>query len=285
MLQSLAFLFKHPFNKKYPFFALKRFFEWKMVKLFKLSNYKKSLWDNRKIYLNHDSFQSMWLMYNWLVDWEEFNLIKDFVTPKGCCLDVGANMGYYTVWFSKFTNNIYAFEPNRKNYRRLIQNLSANNANEYIRSYNIAVGEVNGEVSFTTDLDGENHIALLDIEGNNTVVCKRLETILFENKIEEVSYIKIDVEGFELEVLKGLGGYIKNRKIDIIQIEINKTISNSGYTVHQLLAFISDNNLTLCSYSVLEKQLKIESFDCERENYFMVFDINEINEKLALSSI
>lgn len=281
MLQSLFYLFKNPYNKKYPFFALKRFIEWKIIKFFKLSNYKKTVWDDRKIYLNHDSFQSMWVMYNWLVDWEEFNLINDFVTTKSYCLDVGANMGFYTIWFSKFTKNIYAFEPDTKNYLRLNKNVCANNADEYIRTFNIAVGELDGEVSFTKDLDGENHIVLNYIEGNNSIVCKRLDSILFENKIVEISYLKIDVEGFELEVLKGLGEYISKKKIDIIQIEINKTISNSGSTVQQLLEFISTNDLQLCSYQVIEKQLKVESYHKERENYFIVFNINAINEKLS----
>ena len=283
MLQSLLFLFKSPYNKKYPIFALKRFVEWKIIKLFKLSNYKKTIWENRKIFLNHDSFQCMWLMYNWMVDWEEFNLIKDFVNAKSCCLDVGANMGFYTIWFSKFTNDIYAFEPNSKNYLRLNKNVFANNANEYIRTFNIAVGDLNGEVSFTTNLDGENHISLKHIEENNTVDCKRLDTILSENMIAEVSYLKIDVEGFELEVLKGLGKYIAEKKIAIIQIEINKTISNSGSSVQHLLEFISNNDLQLCSYSVMEKQLKIELYYKERENYFLVFDINAVNEKIFQS--
>lgn len=283
MIQSLLFLYKHPYNKRYPFFALKRFIEWKIIKLFKFENYKKTIWNNRKIYLNYDSFQSMWIMYNWLVDWEEFNLIKDFVKWDTCCVDVGANMGFYTIWLSKFTNNILSFEPNPKNFRRLNQNISANNANDQIRAYNIAVGQVNADVRFTTNLDGENHISIHNLDENSTVVCKRLETILFDNKIEQVAYLKIDVEGFEFEVLKGLGRYIENRKIDIIQIEINKSISNSGSTVKQLLAYIFANDLQLCSYSVLEKQLKIEHYKKERENYFLVFDLKAINQKLAYS--
>ena len=174
MIQSLLFLYKHPYNKRYPFFALKRFLEWKIIRLFKFENYKITIWNNRKIYLNYDSFQSMWIMYNWLVDWEEFNLIKDFVRVDSCSIDVGANMGFYTIWLSKFTNNILSFEPNPKNFCRLNQNISANNANDQIRAYNIAVGQVNGNVRFTTNLDGENHISIHNSEEKSTVVCKRL---------------------------------------------------------------------------------------------------------------
>ena len=105
MFNSLKSLYSSPYNKEHSVNAIVRFFEWKFIRLFKLTNYKKKVWKDKYILLNYDSFQSMWIMYNWMVDWEEFNLIKNFIKEKDFCLDVGSNMGFYTVWFSKFSNN------------------------------------------------------------------------------------------------------------------------------------------------------------------------------------
>ena len=283
MVKSLVVLFENTYNKNHPFFAIKRFIEWKIIKLFKISNYKKKIWDNKFIYLNYDSFQSMWIMYNWLVDWEEFNLIQDFIHKNDCCIDVGANMGFYTIWFSKFSNHIYSFEPNAKNFLRLQQNVTINSSANYIHSFNLAVGSKNEQVSFTNNFDGENHIVLNNASNVEIVECKRLDTILFEKNIKRISYIKIDVEGFELEVLKGLGNYLSEKNIDIIQIELNKTILNSGSTILELLEFVSLFQYNLCSYSVSKKLLKNISYSEDRENYFLVNDIEMINKKLLLS--
>ena len=81
----------------------------------------------------------------------------------------------------------------------------------------MALSDNDGEVSFTNDLDGQNHILQgSDNSPNEPVECRRLDNILSEQNIDHISYIKIDVEGFELNVLRGLGKYFTDFKIDII---------------------------------------------------------------------
>ena len=281
MQKSLNYLFNNPYNKKYPFFAFERFVEWKIIKFFKLSNYKKKVWGDKLIYLQYDSFQSMWLMYNWMVDWEEFNLIKRFVAKNDLCIDVGANMGYYTIWFSKFSNNIYSFEPNLVNFNRLKRNIAINYSHNSVKAFDVALGEKDGTAILTKNLDIKNHILPFDsVEGGDVVALKRLDSILSENKVTEIAYLKIDVEGFELDVLKGLGDYFINHKVDIIQIEINSAIKNSTYSLNDFLSFLSINNYKLYSYNVLINVLENQVFTTDRENYFLISRIEEINMRL-----
>ncbi len=279
---SLTYLFNNQYNKKYPLFALKRFIEWKIIKFLKLSNYKKKVWGNKLVYLQHDSFQSMWLMYNWMVDWEEFNLIKKFVTKNDLCIDVGANMGYYTIWFSKFSKNIYSFEPDLLNYDRLQANIKINSLKDSVKTFDVAVAEKDGSLFFTQDLDIRNHILLNDKHQGVKVSCRRLDSILLENKIIDISYLKIDVEGFELDVLKGLGDYFINYKVDIIQIEINIAMKNSAYSLNEFLLFISSNKYKLYSYNVFLNVMECQNFSFDRENYFLISRIDKINEQLKM---
>ena len=279
---SLTYLFNNPYNKKYPLFALKRFIEWKIIKFLKLSNYKKKVWGNKLVYLQHDSFQSMWLMYNWMVDWEEFNLIKRFVTKNNLCIDVGANMGYYTIWFSKFSKNIYSFEPDLLNYDRLQENLKINSLQNSVKTFDVAVAEKDGSLFFTKNLDIRNHILLNNNHEGVKILCRRLDSILLENKITGISYLKIDVEGFELDVLKGLGDYFINYKVDIIQIEINSAMKNSAYSLNEFLSFISSNKYKLYSYNVFLNVMECQNFSIDRENYFLISRIDKINEQLKM---
>ena len=63
-----------------------------------------------------------------------------------------------------------------------------------------------------------------------------------ENKIDQITFLKIDVEGFELDVLKGCVEFLQNKRIEVIQLEINQRIQNSGFSVYDLIEFLQLNN-------------------------------------------
>ena len=279
-MNSLRSLFLAPYNKKYVLFALTRFIYWKLIRVLKLKDVKYKLWNDRKILLNYDSFHSMWIMYNYYVDWEEFNLISRFLKPGDQVFDIGANMGYYTIWMSKFIGDgkIHSFEPDPKNYERLQKNIALNNLS--VMANKKAASEIDGLLEFTSGLDGENHIT--DVGSKNTVVIQstRIDTYAVEKNIGTIAYMKIDVEGFEYAVLKGAEAVLLKKGVDIIQLEINQTITNSGKSINDLLVLLRYYEYNLCSYDVSNNQLLITTFSEKRENYFAVNDLQKINEKL-----
>ena len=161
MINSLQVLLQFPYNKQYPFKAISRFLEWKLIRLFKVKNYKKQFWKDRYIYLSFDSLQSMWLMYHYMVDWEEFNLIASFLNNKSAFFDIGSNMGFYTLWASKFIatpGSIHSFEPDNNNFLRLAENLKINKLEDLVTINQVAISDTNGSLQFSIGLDGENHI-------------------------------------------------------------------------------------------------------------------------------
>jgi FkbM family methyltransferase len=281
-LNSLRTLYKLPYNKKFPVFALYRFVFWKLIRLFKLKDVKFRLWNNRSILLNYDSFQSMWIMYNYYVDWEEFNLISKYVQPGDEVFDIGANMGFYTIWMSKFISNgkIHSFEPDHGNFERLQKNIALNNLQTQVIPNKIAASDVDGELGFTKGLDGENHIVNTTNQNSVTIQSRKIDSYVRRLNISAIAYMKIDVEGFEYAVLKGADAVLSEKRIDIIQLEINKTISNSGKKINDVLGLLNQHQYGLCSYDVNANQLKVVDFSIERENYFAVNDLEKINLKL-----
>ncbi|MBC7887142.1 MAG: FkbM family methyltransferase [Ferruginibacter sp.] len=281
-MNSLRFLYQAPYNKKFPVFALYRFVYWKLIRVFKLKDVKYRLWDNRAIFLNYDSFQSMWIMYNYYVDWEEFNLISKYIQPGDEVFDIGANMGFYTIWMSRFisTGTIHSFEPDPLNFKRLQKNIALNNLQNRVIANNKAAGDLDGELGFTHGLDGENHIVDQGEQNAVTILSQKIESYVEQHNILAIAYMKIDVEGFEYAVLKGTGTFLSNKKIDIIQLEINKSIGYSGIKISDLLDLLNDNQYSLCSYGVSENQLIVTGFSNERENYFAVHNLQKINLKL-----
>jgi hypothetical protein len=147
MLSSYKYLIKAPFNKNYPVRALVRFLFWKFIRLLKLQKLKIKFWKDRFFYINHDSFQSMWLMYNYIVDWEEFLFTHYYLRENSIAFDIGANMGFYTIWMSRSIaelGQIHSFEPDTNYFKRLSQNISINKFNGQYYLNNDAVSEKNG---------------------------------------------------------------------------------------------------------------------------------------------
>jgi FkbM family methyltransferase len=281
-MESLKNLFKNQYNKAHPFFAIRRFIFWKIIRLLRLNDIQYSIWGDRKINLNSNSFHSMWLMYNYIVDWEEFNLIQDFIKNDDQVFDIGTNIGYYTIWISKFitSGKIHCFEPDKANFQKLKKNVELNQLQHITKLNNIAVNDVNGTLSFTSGLDGQNHINLKKSNNNINVVAMRLDSYVKENDLAKISYLKIDVEGFEFNVLKGAENLLKEKKIEIIQLEINNTLQNSNHNVHDILKLLTDHDYMLCGYQVEEKKLCSISYSASRENYFAVYNLNKVNLQL-----
>jgi FkbM family methyltransferase len=192
-------------------------------------------------------------------------------------------MGFYTIWMSQFIGKgkIHAFEPDSGNFERLQKNVAINNLQLQIETNCCAASDVDGSLSFTRGLDGENHIADSTLQNTVTIQSQKIDSYIQQHSISSsVAYMKIDVEGFECAVLEGADTILRNKQIDIIQLEINKTIGNSEKTIEDLLDLLNEYQYQLCSYDVKKNQLKAIVFSEERENYFAVNDLNSINFKL-----
>jgi len=227
----------------------------------------------------------MWIMYNYWVDWEEFNLITRYVQPGDVVFDIGTNMGSYTIWMSRIIGEkgrIHSFEPDKRNFAMLQTNIALNKAADRIAANNFAVSDVDGELRFTTNLDGENHIAGSG-EGNVVVIpSKKLDTYVQEQGIGRIAYMKIDVEGFEYSVLKGGSQLLSEKRVDILQLEINGTVRNSGVSIDDLLQFLQRFEYTLCRFDVDGGRLFPVTYAADRENYFAVSSLDKVNQMLGV---
>lgn len=286
-IKSFESLRNAPYNRQHPFKAVIRVVAWKTIRLFRLKKTKISLWGDKKLIVHYDSFQCMWLFYNYIVDYEEFILIKDYVMPGDDIADVGTNVGYYTIWMSKFIispGRIHSFEPDPLNFKRLRINCELNNLTN-VKLNNVAVSDKIGNLSFTKSLDEKNHIS--PTSNDNTIT---VETISFDayaerEKIINFSYVKVDIEGFELSFLNGAAALLARKAIDIIQVELNEQVFNSDDYINNILEKIKQIGYRLCQYDY-NKKLLIETFySVGRDNYFLISDVEKVNRRLNKNKI
>jgi len=152
----------------------------------------------------------------------EFKTIKEFkrlLNQNSIVVDVGAHIGKYTILSSRISKKVIAIEPDKANYEILLRNINLNKLRNVVPLNLAAYSKNTPKKLYKGDTSG--HHSLQKKSAHYEVVdCIRLDSLLRELGISEVDLLKIDVEGVELEVLKGISAYLRKRKIRNIIVEI-----------------------------------------------------------------
>ena len=125
----------------------------------------------------------------------------------GTFIDIGAAIGNHSLFFYYCcgAERVFAFEPVQAIYQHLVENISLNHADR-IRAWNLALGEKTGEVGMTLSTKPPEQGGMLMSRVDETgtgVDMARLDDILQAEGVEKVDCIKIDVENYNLPVLRG----------------------------------------------------------------------------------
>lgn len=129
--------------------------------------------------------------------------------------DIGAHVGYYVTLMAKanLNANVIAFEPEEKNYDALNKNVQLNKLHN-VKTINVAVGKDNTDLflesSSTTSRAGTGTHRFINHGHGNSVKSVKLDDWLKSAKAPSPSMILIDIEGSELEALKGMERILEN---------------------------------------------------------------------------
>ncbi len=119
---------------------------------------------------------------------------------EGAYLDVGANIGNHTIFFAKFTksNHVYSVEASPTIAETLRQNIKHNKLEQKVTVYEMIAGRKEGKASLLS-VDSDQIGGATVIDGEDFPV-RPIDTLGLEN----ITAVKIDVEGYEMEVLEGM---------------------------------------------------------------------------------
>lgn len=145
--------------------------------------------------------------------------LKPFVENKeGKVIDVGGNSGYQTVWHLQYSDCI-TYEPVPGLADILEKNLSRTQFNHSYEVRRKAVGNTEGEIEFFVDSNRLSMTSQIPLVENYSVSKLPMTTLDSDVGEERIKFIKIDVEGFELDCLNGATNIIEKQK-PIFMIEI-----------------------------------------------------------------
>ncbi len=128
-------------------------------------------------------------------------------------LDIGAWVGTWSMAMNKFCGRVVAFEPDSLHYECLVKNVS-----DDIETHQLAVGSEEKLISLSED----NFTQSKRIIGEGSIPMITIDSM----KLDDVDLIKIDVEGYEMEVLKGAVNTLEN--VSYLMIELNNNTKKYG---------------------------------------------------------
>ncbi len=200
-LSNLKWLAIHPVTRRYPVRTWSRWVYWQLRQ--RLVSRPKAIRfenGNRLMVYPHEGLTGFY--YVGLPDFAEMMFLKRFLLAGDVFYDVGANAGAFAVFAANLGSHVLAFEPVPSSFKRLQENVAINTPNCSITALNYAVGASTGTLKMTTGFGTGNH-ALRPGESTPSVEVEMvtLDDIIRDQPIP--TFLKVDVEGHELEVLKG----------------------------------------------------------------------------------
>ncbi len=176
--------------------------------------------EGNKLYLDTDD--SLFLSVYGFHEKTETELVKNEIKFGDVVIDIGANIGYYTLLFAKLvgpTGHVFAFEPDLNNFKLLTKNIFENGFTN-VTLIQKAISNENDIKDFYLTNSGTTAHRLSKPHNNNNSVKIETTTLdeFLKNFNKNVNFIKIDIHGAEGKAIKGMLSTIKKTpSIKILQ--------------------------------------------------------------------
>jgi len=163
-------------------------------------------------------------MYDYLSKYGRYegevgSILSELITKDTTFIDVGANIGYFTILFSRLAKEVYAFEPVPSVFSSLSGNISLNNL-QNVRALQYAVSKERGRLRIFESRISEGHDSTIRrSEHDKSILVDgvSLDEVI-EPSVGDV-VMKVDTEGSEMDVLLGALGLIRSGKVSAIVLE------------------------------------------------------------------
>jgi len=219
LLRTPAFIWKHPLAKRQKARAMNRWFKWQLMSQFRTNAISVPWVEKSVLKIKRGMTGATGNLYCGLHEFYDMALLLHFFSREtGLFLDIGANIGSYTVLASKVGKaKTIAVEPVASTVTALTENIQANHISDKVEVFQAAVGAKAGKIWFSLDRDTTNQVVDIAYSGNKELVeVKTIDQILGGQLPE---FCKVDVEGHEEAALAGAFRTLKDPRLQIVLLE------------------------------------------------------------------
>lgn len=184
--------------------------------------------------------------------WTQGILQKDWVV-----VDIGANVGYYALQEAQKVRKVFAIEPDPNNFKRLLLNIELNGYDN-VCPYKLAVGDREGVAGFELAKASNWHRIASDGFGDIEVWMTTLddfaEKVIYQAVMPRIDYVRMDTEGYEVRILKGMDKVLRKFKPDLF-IEVHRDLlKDYGSSQEEVLEMLAGYGYGISKSFILAKE-------------------------------
>jgi FkbM family methyltransferase len=226
-----------------------------------------------------------YLLEDKVYDLLETDLVKSQINKDDIVIDIGVNIGYYTLIFAGLvgeSGRVFAFEPDPDNFVLLNRNVKENKF-ENVVLINKAVSDKNGKTRLYLSENNKGDHRIYDSgESRKSIM---VETVCLDEFLKDykdkINFVKMDIQGAEGNALKGMAGLIKNNKKIKILTEFWPTgLNNFYFDSKKFLEILEDCSFNF--YDILKvglikitKDELLKKYPADKTNYANLFCIKD----------
>lgn len=268
IINLASFIAVHPLTRDQKLRAFGRVFRWQLE-----SRLRRELivpWiEGTRLAVRRGMAGATGNIYCGLHEFEDMAFLLHFLQPEDTFADIGANIGSFSILASGVRRaRTIAFEPDPVTFAALSQNIALNRLEALIEGRECALGAHVSKIEFTVGLDTVNRVATEAVGPTRTV---SMGTLDLELTGQRPCLIKLDVEGFESEVLRGAGQTLTCPELKAIIIE------DRSPSVVEILHSVEFSEY---NYNPFIRRLEVQKSAGRRHNALFVRDVEIVRQRL-----
>lgn len=282
LLGILKFIDSHPLARRNRLAAFGRFVGWQLKSRLGAAEHEVPFVDDTRLRVRRGMRGATGNIYAGLMEFPDMAFTLHFLKDSDLFADVGANVGVYSVLAAGVRGaRTVAFEPTPETLADLRANLALNFIDDWVTVLECALGAEAGTQSFVTDMDTINHVATAadTAAGHSTreVQVRTLDEVFADRA---PTLMKIDVEGFETEVLRGATKTLADPALQAIIIELNGSGERYGYDERAIHDLLTGQGFQCHTYDAFTRALS-PAADFGDHNTIYVRDSEHVAERLT----
>lgn len=267
----------HPLTKNNQLAAWWRFIKWQIYSRISSKPFVFHFTQKCSLVVRRGMTGATGNIYCGLHEFEEMGFLLHFLRPEDLFVDIGANIGSYTILASgHIGSKSVSIEPVLSTFQYLETNVKLNRLEERVTVYNLGVGSEEGFLKFTRNLDTENRVATEKDENTLDVKVTSLDALLAG---QSPALLKIDVEGFEPEVIKGAEKVLQSISLKAIIIELFGSENRYGFEGQYTVQKLKDAGFTPFRYDPVSRSLNLQD-SVTGPNAIFLRDLNFVRERI-----
>ena len=284
LINTTKFIVNHPVNRGSKIGAMLRFAKWQIGSRLVPGQVVYEWINEVKLIVRPGETGLTGNIYCGLHEFEDMSYVLHVLNSEDLFVDVGANVGSYTLLACGVKGaRGYAFEPVPETFSRLQENLRINRLDIKVRAFNMGLADKDGVLSFTTEQGCVNHVVT---DEDKSGKCLQVEVLTLDTALEGESpcVIKIDVEGFEAQVISGAHMVLSNESLHSVVMELNGSESRYGFSEEKLLKTMLDYGFSTYSYEPFSRGLtSLEGKNNQSGNTLFIRNESAISRRLKVA--